>query len=191
VNDASTAISLEDAAGLIPNLATRQELNEFEYTNLLEARTWVLNDRRLKKLDPFAEPFIRDLHRRMLNQTWRWAGQYRTSNPNLGIPFHLIREELGRLLGDARYWVENKTYDLDEIATRFHHRIVSIHPFPDGNGRHGRLLADVVLAKWGREPFSWGPDNVAVNGATHDNYIKALRQADEGDIGELMKFARS
>lgn len=191
MNDSSTAISLRDADALIPNLATRQELNEFEYTNILEARTWVLNDRRLRKLDPLTEPFIRDLHRRMFNQTWRWAGQYRMSNPNLGIKFHLIREGLGRLIGDARYWFENKTYDLDEMAARFHHKIVSIHPFPDGNGRHARLLADVVLAKWGREPFSWGPDDVAIIGTTHDNYIKALRKADAGDIGELLKFVRS
>jgi len=191
VRDASTAITLEDAAALKPNLATKREKDEWEYRNILEARAWALNGRRLKRKDPITEPYVRELHLHMFNQTWRWAGRYRTSNPNLGIPFHLIPELLGQLLGDARYWIENNIYDLDEVAVRFHHRIVSIHPFPDGNGRHARLIADVIVAKWNREPFSWGPNDLTKVGATHDEYIKALRLADNGDIKPLLLFARS
>ncbi len=192
LKDASTAISLEDAAALKPDLATKQDLDQWEYRNILEARARALASRRLRGSDPLTERYIRELHLRMFNQTWQWAGQYRTSNPNLGIPYAQIREQLGQLLGDARYWVENKTYDLDEIAVRFHHRIVWIHPFPNGNGRHGRLIADVIAMKWGREPFSWGPNDLTAAGAARDQYIKALKTADNnGDIKPLMLFARS
>ena len=191
VKDARTAISLEDAAALKPNLATRRDLDEWEYKNILEGRAWALDSRRLKRTDPLTEPYIRKLHFRMFNQTWGWAGKYRTTNPNLGIPHHEIRDRLGQLLGNARYWLENKTYDLDEIGVRVHHEAVQIHPFPDGNGRHTRLFADVIVAHGGREPFSWGPDNLVAAGAARDQYIKALKQADAGDIQGLLKFARS
>ena len=188
---ARTAINLDDAAALKPNLATQRELDEWEYRNILEARAWALDGRRLGKRDPLTERYIRELHFRMFNETWRWAGQYRTSNTNLGIPFGQIRDQLGQLVGDARFWVENKTYDLDEIAVRFHHRIVWIHPFPNGNGRHGRLIADVIAIKWRREPFSWGPSDLTAAGTTRDQYVKALRAADNnGDIKPLLQFAR-
>jgi Fic-DOC domain mobile mystery protein B len=191
VKDARTAISLEDAAALKPNLATQRELDEWEYRNTLEARHWALDSRRLKRKDPLMEPYIRELHFQMFNQTWRWAGKYRTTNTSLGVPHHEIRDRLGQLLGNARNWLENKTYDLDEIAVRVHHQAVFIHPFPNGNGRHTRLLADVIVTRGGREPFSWGPDNLVAAGAARDEYIKALKQADAGDIQGLLKFARS
>ena len=154
VKDARTAISLEDAAALKPNLATQRDLDEWEYKNILEGRAWALDSRRLKRTDPLTEPYIRKLHFRMFNQTWGWAGTYRTTNPNLGIPHHEIRDRLGQLLGNARFWLEKGTYDLDEIGVRVHHEAVRIHPFPNGNGRHTRLLADVIVARGGREPFS-------------------------------------
>jgi Fic-DOC domain mobile mystery protein B len=191
VKDASTAISLEDAAALKPNLATQRELDQWEYKNTLAGRAWALNSRRLKRMDPLTEPYIRELHLRMFNETWRWAGKYRTRNPNLGVPHHEIRDRLGQLLGDARHWLENGIYDLDEIAVRVHHQVVFIHPFPNGNGRHTRLLADVIVARGGRVPFSWGPDNLVAAGAARDEYIKALKQADLGDTQGLLKFARS
>jgi Fic-DOC domain mobile mystery protein B len=192
LKEASTAISLEDAAALKPNLATKRDLDQWEYRNILEARGWALASRRLSRSDPLKESYIRELHFRMFNQTWRWAGRYRTSNQNLGIPFGQIYEQLGHLLGDARFWVENKTYDLEEIAVRFHHRIVRIHPFPNGNGRHARLMADIIAMKWGCEPFSWGPSDLSAVGVARAKYIKALKTADkDGDIKPLLLFARS
>jgi Fic-DOC domain mobile mystery protein B len=127
----------------------------------------------------------------MFNNTWRWAGTYRKRERNLGVPVAQIREMLPALLGDARYWIEHGTYDLDEIAVRVHHRLVAIHPFPNGNGRHARLLADVVALKNGRAEFSWGRGDMIAPGPVRDAYLRALRAADERNIQDLLKFARS
>jgi Fic-DOC domain mobile mystery protein B len=97
-----------------------------------------------------SDDYLRKLHAKMFDQTWKWAGDYRRSEKNLGVPVHEIRERLVALFADARYWIENNTYSPDEIAVRFHHRLVLIHPFPNGNGRRARLIADVVAMKLGR-----------------------------------------
>jgi Fic-DOC domain mobile mystery protein B len=191
--DACTAINLEDTAALKPNLATQRELDQWEFQNILEARSWALATRRLKDTDPFSEPYIRELHRRMFNRTWQWAGKYRKRDTNLGVPHVEIRERLGQLLGNARYWIENKTVDLDEAAVRLHYDSVFIHPFSNGNGRHARLLADVVASKFGREPFTWGSKELVDPGPVRQEYIRCLKLADENNdnIQPLLKFARS
>ncbi|MGH9814663.1 MAG: mobile mystery protein B [Candidatus Acidiferrales bacterium] len=188
-DDANTPLTPEELAGLIPDLSTRQELNEWEGQNILRGREWALGSR-LSRTDPFEEGCLRELHRRMLGDTWSWAGKYRTTNKNLGVPFYQIHDEIGRLLGDVRFWVENKTYGVDEVAVRFHHRLTQIHPFPNGNGRHARLMADMTVFRLGRPLFSWGPRNLVRAGSTRTAYINALRAADNGDIQPLLKFAR-
>jgi Fic-DOC domain mobile mystery protein B len=188
---AETILTEEERKGLIPPLAKREDLDSWEHKNVFEGRVWALGVKQIKECDPFAESYIRELHYQMFHHVWEWAGKYRISDKNLGVPFHEIHERLGVLLGNAKYWVENKTYDLDETAVRVHDEAVFIHPFPNGNGRHARLLADVIATKWGREPFSWGPDDLAAVGAAREAYIKALQLADGGDIRELLKFARS
>ena len=127
----------------------------------------------------------------MFDQTWKWAGHYRKTEKTIGVPFHEIPERLGILFGDARFWIENATFSADEIAIRFHHRLVSIHPFPNGNGRHGRLLADVLVMKLGRPAFSWGSKDLVKQGEARDKYLAAMKTADKGDIRPLLEFARS
>ena len=189
--DGNTPLSPDEQADLIPNLSTRDELNEWERTNILIAYDWALNPRTLRRNDPMTEPYLRDLHHRMFDQTWKWAGRYRTTEKNIGIPHHQIREALAALLGDARYWLEHQTFPPDEIAIRFHHRLVFIHPFSNGNGRHGRLMAD-VLAKTQHMPvFTWGGADIVQHGDFRRSYIDALRAADKNDIGPLLAFARS
>lgn len=189
----NTLLDPDDLAQLIPSLATKQELNEWERKNILEATEWALNPRVLRRRDPLVEPYIRELHKRMFDQTWKWAGKYRRSDKNLGVPFHQILNHLALVLADAQFWMEQKTFDVDEIAIRFHHRLVSIHPFPNGNGRHARLLADVIVAKEGREPFSWGSKELIAVGPARAEYIRCLKaaDADREDIIGLLKFARS
>jgi len=189
--DPNTPLSPEEHDGLIPNLATHEELNEWERDNILSARQWALGERQLKRLDPFSENFVRELHRRMFDQTWRWAGTYRKSGKNLGAPVSDIHERIAQLLGNAKYWLENRTYDVDESAARFHYDLVVIHAFPNGNGRHARLIADVVAAKYGRPVFSWGSRDLISPGGAREAYLTALRAADKGEIGGLLKFARS
>jgi Fic-DOC domain mobile mystery protein B len=189
-DDASTPLSPEEIADLIPNLATKQELNEWERENILQARTWATNDR----TEPFrmsSDEYIRKLHAKMFDQTWKWAGDYRRTEKNLGVPVHEIRERLAALFGDVRYWIENGTYLPDEIAVRFHHRLVFIHAFPNGNGRHARLLADVLVIKLARPGFTWGAVNLITPGQTRAKYLDALRAADRGEIRPLLEFART
>ena len=187
----NTPISPEEQAELIPNLATQEELNQWESENILEARIWALGERQIKQSDPFSEPYIRDLHRRMFFRTWKWAGSYRRSEKNIGVLVQEIRNRLPALLGNARFWVQNNTYEIDEIAVRVHHEEVWIHPFPNGNGRHARLLADVIAVKFGRPEFSWGQKNLVAAGPVRDAYLKALKAADNGEIQELLSFSRS
>jgi Fic-DOC domain mobile mystery protein B len=188
-SDGNTPLSPEELADLIPNLATKEELNEWERENILLARNWATADR-TTPVDMVSDEYVRQLHEKMFNETWKWAGQYRVTEKNIGVPVHEIRERLMALFGDARYWIENGTYSPDEISVRFHHRLVFIHPFPNGNGRHARLIADALVMKLGRPGFTWGSANL-VEEAARKRYLEAIRAADHGDMEPLLKFARS
>lgn len=189
--EGNTPLSADEQADLIPDLATKEELNEWERQNILEAYAWALAPSSLRRRDPLIESYVRDLHLRMFDQTWKWAGVYRTTEKNIGVPHHEIRERLAALLGDARYWVEHGTYPPDELAVRFHHRLVLIHPFANGNGRHARLMADVLGQRQDRPVFTWGGGNLVHASDFRRRYIDALQAADAGDIGPLLAFARS
>jgi hypothetical protein len=121
--DGNTPLSPEEQDDLIPDLTTKEELNEWERQNILEASAWALDPRNLNRQDPFSEAYARELHLRMFDQTWKWAGAYRSTEKNIGIPHYQIREALPALLGDARYWVEHQTFEPDELAVRFHHKL--------------------------------------------------------------------
>jgi Fic-DOC domain mobile mystery protein B len=186
---AATPLAPEEIRDLIPaHIAYRRDLNEAEQENIARAQEWALSPRRR---DLLSEKFIKDLHRQMLGDVWRWAGAFRTSQRNIGIDYWLIPTELRQLLDDAKAWIEFKTYPRDEIAVRFHHRLVRIHPFPNGNGRHSRLMADLLVMRLGGERFSWGRESLRDPGAARERYIEALRAADNHDIGPLLAFARA
>ncbi len=187
-DDGGTELTEEGREGLIPSYITlRRELNEAEQANILEAEEWAF----ARKRDLLEEKFLNNLHKRMYGNVWRWAGRYRTSGKNIGIDAYRIPTDLRQLLDDCRYWIENGTYEPDEIAVRFHHRIVSIHCYPHGNGRHARLAADLLLRSMGHERFSWGEKNLVDVGETRGRYIAALQAADKHDIGPLLEFVRS
>ncbi len=187
-DDAGTELNEEEREGLIPSYITlRSELNEAEQANILEASEWAFARKR-RLLD---EKALNNLHKRMYGHVWGWAGNYRTSGKNIGIDAYRIPAELRQLLDDCRYWIENETFEPDEIAARFHHRLVSIHCYPNGNGRHARLAADVLLRSMGEERFSWGGRNLVNLSETRKSYIAALRAADGHDIGPLLEFVRS
>ena len=184
----STPLSPEEREGLIPSYITlRGELNEAEQANILEADAWAFSRRR-NVLD---QRFLNTLHQRMYGNVWRWAGAYRKSQKNIGVEYYKIPTELRALLDDCRYWLEHDTYLSDEIAARFHHRLVSIHCYPNGNGRHARLAADLLLTSLKRDRFSWGSANLIDAGATRATYVAALRAADNYDYGLLFAFVRS
>ncbi len=189
-NEGNTPLSEEELRDLIPNLATKQELNEWEQKNLLLAWEWAMRDR-TTPAEMATDAYVRKLHQKMFDETWNWAGEYRRTEKNIGVPVPQIREQLMNLLGNVQFWIEHQTYSADEIAVRLHHKLAFIHPFPNGNGRHARLIADVLVKKLGRPEFTWGRVNLVGEGPTRKTYLDALDAADHGDYQPLLTFARS
>jgi Fic-DOC domain mobile mystery protein B len=188
-DDTATPLTPEEMQALIPTYITlRSELNEAEQQAILTAERWAFSK---QHKDLLSEKLLRDLHRRMFKDVWRWAGQYRKTARNIGIDAWQIPTHLRLLLDDARFWVNNHTYPSDEIAVRFHHRLVFIHPFPNGNGRHARLMADLLIVQLKGKRFTWGRTNLATTSDTRKNYIQALQAADQGNIMPLITFAHS
>ena len=176
---------------LIETIATREELDEFEQQNIEQAVEWTMK-RSLKPGTILTEDFVTKLHKRMYGGVWAWAGEFRKTNKNIGIDKWQIPTELRYLLDDTKYWIENKTYQPDEIAIRFKHRIVTIHCFPNGNGRHSRLMADIIAEKVFKQPvFTWGAANLVKGGDARAAYLAAIKTADIGNIEPLIKFERS
>lgn len=190
--EGQTPLSEDEQEGLkIPSITTREELDEFEQLNIEKAIQWTFG-KKLKAEQLFSEKFIKDLHKRMYGDIWKWAGTFRTSEKNIGIKSYLIGIELKQLLDDAAYWTQNKTYNSQEIAIRFKHRLVSIHCFANGNGRHSRLMADLIMEKLYNEKFfSWGSNNLVKATETRTAYIKAVKKADQQDLLPLIAFAKS
>jgi Fic-DOC domain mobile mystery protein B len=187
-DDASTPLTSEEQHDLIPSyISLRRELNEAELANILEAEQWAFARRR-HVLDL---QFLSTLHKRMFGRVWRWAGKFRDTERNIGVAPAQIRPDLQQLVNDCNYWIKAGTYPPDEIAARFHHRLTSIHPFPNGNGRHARLATDLLLAALDRPRFSWGRDNLVDATQTRKTYVAALRAADQHDFGPLLDFVRS
>jgi Fic-DOC domain mobile mystery protein B len=153
----------------------------------VRAQEWAFGRRR----DLLSENFIKDLHKRMLGEVWRWAGRYRTGEKNIGIPFYEIPMAVQQLLADTKAQIDSKAYPRDEIAVRFSHRLVHIHPFPNGNGRLSRLMADLLVMSLGGERFSWGSANLQEAGTVRRRYIEAIKAADTHDMVPLLAFARS
>lgn len=191
-NDGQTPLDEDEKEGLlIKSIATRGELDEFEQQNIEDAIQWSLT-RKFKSESILSESFIQELHNRMYRNVWRWAGEYRKTNKNIGVDKLDIPVALKSLIDDASYWIEHNEYEPEEFAIRFKHRLVSIHCFPNGNGRHSRMIADIIVEKIFHQPvFSWGSKNQSDENDSREKYLKALRKADKGDFESLLKFSRS
>lgn len=187
-DDAATPLTPDELKGLIPSyISLRRELNEAEQAGIVTADYWAF----ARPRDVLDVTFLQNLHRRMFGTVWKWAGTYRTTPRNIGVAAWQIAPDVKQFLEDVRFWIEQATYPLDEIAARFHHRLVWIHPFPNGNGRFGRLATDLLARQLGRGRFSWGQDNLMALSDTRQLYIDALRAADQYDIAPLLAFMRS
>lgn len=190
--DDATPVAHEEREGLLQTWVThRRDLNDAEQGNILKAAIWARRSRGLTAVRLLNDSFARTLHERMFGEVWSWAGTYRQTERNIGIDSHRISVALVTVFDDVRYWVEHATYAPDEIALRLHHRLVAIHPFPNGNGRHARLMADLLIEKLGGEPFSWGGGSLADVGELRSRYVAALRAADGHELEPLLAFARS
>ena len=175
----------------IKTISTRGELDEFEQANIEKAIEWSLK-RKYSYKDILTVEFIKEIHKRMFSDVWEWAGNFRNTNKNIGVDKYIIEQELRKLLDDCIFWIENETFSEDEIAIRFKHRMVQIHLFPNGNGRHSRLCADILVSHALNKPvFTWGGNNIADKGETRTRYLNAIYEADNGNIEPLLDFARS
>lgn len=184
----ATPIDPNEAEGLIPtHLTLQRQLDEYEEANIIEASEWAFSRRRG---DPLDASFLHEVHRRMLNQTWRWAGEARRSDKNIGVPWAEIPMRLHQMLGDIRAQIEHLAYPPHEIAARYHHRLVSIHVFANGNGRHARLMADLLLSDVAGRRFEWGRGKLVAAGDVRERYIAALRAADTGNYQPLLEFLK-
>lgn len=187
--DDATPLEPEEREGLLQTWITyRRDLNEAEQTNIAAGTAWAW---RTRTRDLLTEAFLRQLHKRLFGAVWAWAGEFRRTERNIGIEPARIPVELRSAFDDARYWIEHEIYPPDTIAVRLHHRLVAIHPFPNGNGRTTRLMADLVAARLGQDPFTWGRRNLTDVSETRQRYVAALRAADNHDIEPLLEFARS
>jgi len=185
----ATPLDADELASLIPgHITTQGELNEWEQANIVQGDQWARKQRK----EILNEAFVRKLHMQMFGETWRWAGEFRKSNKNIGIDWPKLSVELRKLLDDVPYQIEHASFPPDEIAVRFHHRLVAIHPFPNGNGRHARLMADLLVKRLGQPRFTWGSRSLVDAGETRQAYIAALQAADARDYAPLLAFfARS
>jgi Fic-DOC domain mobile mystery protein B len=195
LSDGNIPIRPEEAEQLIPRISTMAELNEYEALNILRAREWAFGDRTMNSTNPLSEIYVRTLHARMFDQVWRWAGTYRKHEVNIGCDPREIMQRIPQLLANTQYWLEQNTFPPDESLMHFHYQLVSrIHPFANGNGRHARMIVDVVAVKFERPEFTWGAgQDLLAESDARTTYLAALRALDENEnnVKPLLEFARS
>lgn len=187
----ATPLDPDEAAGLVPaHITTQADLNAWEQANIVLGDRWAARQKRRELL---TEGFVRDLHRQMFDRTWQWAGTFRQSNKNIGVDWTQVAVKLRDLLDNTRYQIENHVFNEDEVVVRFHHQLVLIHAFANGNGRHARLMADLLIMRLGRPRLTWGGASASFTavGAIREKYLVALRAADQGPLDELIEFAKS
>jgi Fic-DOC domain mobile mystery protein B len=187
-----TPIDPDEKEGLIPtHLASLADLNAWEQHNIVHGAIW--GERACRRREVLDEGFVRQLHKRMLGQTWAWAGTFRKSDKSIGVPWEQIAVRLSQLLENTKWQRDNKVLSDDALAVEFHFRLVSVHPFPNGNGRHSRMMADVLAMSLGREPFTWGAyADLTKTGESRARYLQGIYDArDTGKIDSLLAFARS
>jgi Fic-DOC domain mobile mystery protein B len=189
----ATPLTEEDLQGLkIPSVRNHAELNEVEARNIVRGQEWGLRARLARMPHMLSDEFVQRLHSRMFGDVWRWARQYRLRDTNIGVSHHMIRQDLRQLYTEATGWLECNVYPADEFAVRLHHRVVSIHPFRNGNGRHARMLADLAMVRhFGLERLPWSGSSLRYRDETRKAYLNALHAADRHDIAPLLAFARA
>ena len=187
----STPIDPDEARDLLLiHVNDREDLNRWEYQNIKEAIVWL---DKAKPVNILNQNFLRQLHIKMFGQVWKNAGHFRNKDMNIGVEWWKISTDLRNMFEDVKLWVENETFDCDEIGVRFHQRIVFIHPFVNGNGRLSRLITDLLMENvLNRKRFSWGGGvDLIHKSKMRKVYIRALKEADKYNFDPLINFVRS
>jgi Fic-DOC domain mobile mystery protein B len=188
----ATPLRSEDIEGLKHSVTTHGELNELEAANIVQGQEWALRARSTRIPDMLSDEYLQRLHKQMLGEVWEWAGKYRLHETTIGVTYVTIRSELRTFYDDARYWIEHNTFEPYELAARLHHRLIKVHPFPNGNGRHARMFADLVLQRhFGLRRLTWGGNTLGNSDPRRAEYISAMQAADKNDYKTLVEFCRS
>jgi Fic-DOC domain mobile mystery protein B len=188
--EGATPVDADELSELIPpHITLQKELNEWEQANILDAAGYYY-PRNFKCDEILTFDFILKVHERMFDKTWKWAGKTRKTMKNIGVDVSMIIETTKNLFDDVKFRIKNNVYPVDEIGARFHHRLVQIHLFPNGNGRHSRFITDLLMKSLGAEMFSWGSKDLYAQSSVRSEYINSLKEADENNYLPLIKFAR-
>jgi Fic-DOC domain mobile mystery protein B len=185
--EGATPLDQNELGGLKhKHITTRGELDELEQVNIQSGLRWLARQRG----DVLTDAFATTLHRQLFGDVWDWAGTFRRTGKNVGVDPIQIGIQLRQLTDDAKYWAQHRTYSPSEAAVRLHHRLVYIHPFPNGNGRHARIMADAALDRvYQAKPIDWaGGEDLQKMNRRREAYISALKSADRGDIKPLIEF---
>jgi Fic-DOC domain mobile mystery protein B len=190
--EGQTPLDEDEKEGLlIKTISTRGELDEFEQANIQQAIEWTMKNKFTRE-EIISFDFTLLVHKKMFDEVWEWAGSKRKTNKNIGVDKFQITTELKILFEDCTYWIDNKTFNPDEIVIRFSHRLVKIHIFPNGNGRHSRLMADIMISNVFNEPvFTWGRSDLSKSGNIRKKYLNAIYKADKGLLQPLIDFSRT
>ena len=188
--EGATPLDPDESKGLLlTHISTRAELDRWEQENIVEAIEWL---EKTKATDILNEQFIKKLHKKMFKHVWSWAGDFRTSDKNIGGQWFQISTSLKMLCDNTLYKIERQIEAPDEVAIRFHHNLVWIHSFPNGNGRHARLMTDALLKNvLNCSKFTWGGGNLRKPNNIRNFYIDALKAADKGNFDLLRQFVRT
>ena len=193
IDQSKDATPIDDLSGLLQDITTRQELNDAEALNIVNATDWIDNGR---IDDPFTATFYRTLHTKMYDEVWAWAGELRSQTGEVTHPGSRpedVGRDIARVAMDFhREWEALNDHDhLLPLIARYHHQLVLVHPFNNGNGRWSRLAADAVLQRLANQPpLTWATDTLVVDSAERKAYIAALKKADNGDIAPLFDYLR-
>lgn len=184
----------DDISGLKLDTSKQYSIDDiyfYEAKNITKATLKYLSTTPDKKLAPFSLEWLLKLHEEMFGDVWSWAGKLRRIELSIGIKAYLVNMELKKLVDDLAFWEQNKTFDVVEIAARIHHRVVQIHPFQNGNGRWSRMLANIYLKQNGLQPTAWNENLLFKENPRRDDYINALKQADNGNYSALIKLQKN
>lgn len=185
------ATPIDDISGLkldTSRVYTLDDIYTFEAKNIRKATIKYLIERPSKKLAPFTFEWMLKLHKEMFGDVWDWAGKLRQVELSIGVKAYMVSSELKKLVDDLAFWDEHKSFDVVETAARIHHRAVQIHPFKNGNGRWSRMIANIYLLQNGLAPTKWQEDLLSKENPHRDEYIQALKLADNGDYSKLIKL---
>ncbi len=177
---------INDLSGLIPSgITVKSALDEWEAENILKAYNRYLKTSRKRAISP---GLITAVHKEMFGLTWKWAGSFRKENLNLGVEWFAIPVEIKKLCDDIAFWEKSKNVNILEQSVRIHHRLVRIHPFLNGNGRHARMIADIFLSGRGKKLPLWPDKDMVETTDIRKRYIHCLKEADNGDYAGLLEF---